>query len=507
MPRMSRERSRGRGRAGARRALVRAVTLALFAALAPAAAAAAGGIGVGAHAPVIELSDLGGTAHRVAWGEGAPAATIVYFFDPLTSDCLLEMSFLDALYQRARDHGLAVYAIEARGRQPAEVGRSLERYCAVYRNPSFPVLADPAYRASRTYGVEATPVAFITESHGVVLNRVDGYSHADAVAIARRVEQLLRRERGTFSPLLREAGITEAEEREAEARIADATAARAAAPAARALGVGDRVPAMEFSGVAGRKGRWTWGDGTAAGARVVAFFAGLTLPSIEVLSWLDGLSRRGGDAGLQVLAVEAGGMDEAGLGAALEKYRRYNPEPSFPVVPDAGGRLAATFGPWEQLPQVYLVAPDGAVIYRAESFGAGEAEIMTGKIERSFALAGKPFPAARSGPSAAGGAEPPPIDEEAPSIRRQREQDAKFRSAVTQADALFVDWQFEEALKLYREALAIEPKDLHALVRAAQICERRADPAGALEYWERVLAVRPDHPEARNRVRELRPTR
>ncbi len=377
--------------------------------------------------------------------------------------------------------------------------RSLERYCRVYRNPAFPVLADPAFRAGRTYGVEPVPVTFVMESHGVILNRIEGYGINAAVAIARRVEQLLRRERGFFSPALRESGISEDEEQEAEARLAAAVAARASAPATRALGVGDRAPEFEFTDLAGSAGRWDWSGEPARVLRIVAFFDGLTLESIEELNWLDALARRGREAGLDVLAVEAGGMGAAGLQAALERYRRYNPDPSFPVVPDPGGTLARAFGPWEKLPQTYLLAGDGSVVYHADGFGAGESEIMTGKVERAFLLAGRPFPAARSDGAATA---PATVGEEAPSIRRRAEA---WRSATARPSsrAMRRSWpgSSRRALSHYLEALEVQPTDLHALVRTAQIYERRGEPGPALEYWERVLAVRPDHAEAASRVR------
>jgi peroxiredoxin len=466
-------------------------------------AGAAEPAGIGSYAPPLDLADTGGKARSVAWGEGAPAATIVFFFDPLASGCLLEMSFLDALYASGRDFGLAVYAVDARGRQPAEVTRSLERYCRVYREPAFPVLADPAFRASRTYGAEQVPVAFVMESHGVILNRVEGYEAVDAVAIARRVEQLLRRERGFFSPVLRESGITEVQEQDAEARLA-ARSARASAPAARALGAGDRAPEFAFTDLAGAAGRWGWGGEPAPVLRIAAFFGGLSLDSIAELTWLDTLARRGRDAGLEVLAVEAGGMSAAELQAAMERYRRFNPAPTYPVVPDAGGKIAQAFGPWDKLPQTYLLAGDGKVVYHAEGFSVGESEIMTGKVERTYLLAGRPFPTARSDGAAAA---PPPVEDEAPSIRRRKDQDDRYRSAIVQGDAAFMAWEFERALSEYLAALEAQPKDLHALVRAAQISERRGEPAQALGYWQRVLAVRPDHAEAAARVKELQPAR
>jgi len=469
---------------------------------APAVRAAAPG--VGSYAPPLELVDLGGKARSVTWGEGSPAATIVFFFDPQASGCLLEMSFLDALYNAGHDFGLAVYAVEARGRQPAEVTRSLERYCRVYRDPAFPLLADPAYRAGRTYGAERVPVAFIMESHGVILNRVEGYSFSDAVAIARRAEQLLWREKGSFSPVLRESGITEEEETKIEARIAAVVAARSNAPASRALGAGDRVPEFAFTDLAGRSGSWGWTDASPRVMRIVAFFGGLSRESVEELSWLDTLARRGREAGLEVLAVEASGLGVAELQAALEKYRRFNPDPTFPLIPDAGGKVVRIFGPWEKLPQTYLMAGDGTVVYHAEGFSAGEAEIMTGKTERAFLLAGRPFPTVRSDGAAAG---PASVEEEAPSIRKRQDLDDRYRSAVVQGDAAFMAWEFDRALTNYLVALETQPRDLHALVRAAQIYERRGESGPALEYWRRVLAVRPEHAEAASRVKDLQPGR
>ena len=467
--------------------------------------AAAAATGVGSYAPPLELSDLSGAARNVAWGEGSPAATVVYFFDPQSSDCLLEMSFLDALYLRARDFGLAVYAVEARGRQPAEVSRSLERYCTVYREPAFPVLPDSAFRAGRTYGVERLPATFIMESHGVVLNRIEGYGFNDAVVIARRIEQLLRRERGFFSPVLRESGISEAEEREAEARLAATVAARATVTATRALGAGDRAPEFEFTDLAGATGRWSWSGEPARGLRIVVFLGGLSLESIEELNWLDALARRGRESGLDVLAVEAAGMGVEELRAALQKYRRYNPDPSFPVVPDPGGKLARSFGPWEKLPQTYLLAGDGTVVYHAEGFNVAESEVMVGKTERAYLLAGRPFPPVRS--DGATTTAPATVEEEAPSISKRQSLDVRYRSAIVQGDAAFMAWEFDRSLSQYLVALEVQPKDLHALVRVAQIFERRGEPAPALEYWQRVLAVSPDHVEAASRVRELRRTR
>ena len=87
-----------------------------------------------------------------------------------------------------------------------------------------------------------------------------------------------------------------------------------------------------------------------------------------------------------------GGGRRHGRRGAAGGAREVSPLQPGPVLPgrprprrdDSRG----SFGPWEQLPQTYLLAADGTVIYRAEGFSAGEAEIMAGKVERAFCSRG-----------------------------------------------------------------------------------------------------------------------
>jgi hypothetical protein len=485
--------------ARAGRLLLAVLAAGLLAAAPARLAAQAEAIRVGSHAPALDLTDCRGEARRVAWEGKGPAATIVYFFDPQVPDALLGLSFLDALHARARDFGLSVVAIEGKGRQPAEVTRSMERYCLVYRDPSFAVLPDPSFRAGRLYGVGQLPAAFLMESHGVVLNRIEGYDHAAAVTLVRRVEQLLSRERGYFSSALRDAGVTADEEREIQDRAA-AAAGEGAPPAVKPLAAGDRAPAIDFTDLAGRSGRWEWPAG-ADGLRIVFFWGGLSLASIEEMTWLDELARRGLENGLEILAVEATGLEGGAIQEAMTRYRRFHPAPAFPLVADPGKRIGALFGAGDPLPQTFVLARDGAVIYRADRFEKDEPGVLLQKVERAFALLGRPLPPPRGG----GGETLAPVDaEEAPSIRAGREREERFRSNLVQGDAHFMNWDFDRALPYYLQALEVQPRDLHALLRTAQIYERQGDTAKAIDFWERVLAVRADNEEARARLKVLR---
>lgn len=472
---------------------------AVLLAVPPDVSAASGTPGIGAHAPTLELTGLDGVARRVGWGEGAPAATVVFFFDPQSPECLLELGFLEALHQRARDFGLAVYAVEGYGKQPAEVKLSLERFFAVYGDPGFPVLPDPAFRAGRTFGAEQSTVTFVMESHGLILNRIEGYDHTAAVAVVRRLEQLLLRPRGFFEEALRGAGVTETEERAADAQIL-AALTRPSAPA-RHLEVGNRAPEVEFVDRAGRTGRWSWSEDAAKGPRILAFFDGFSLVSVEELSWLNTLARRGREAGLEVLAVEAAGMDAVALEAGIEKFQRYKSEMEVTVARDAEGKLARAFGPWERLPQTYLMAADGTILAHASGFSTEDSTQLADKTERAYFLLGRPFPPPGSRGTAG---VPSPIDEEAPSVRKQQELDTSFQSNIVQANAAFLSWEFDRSLEYYIAALDARPSDLHALARVAEIYERRGNIAAALLFWDKVLLLQPDHVQAADRVRELR---
>jgi len=455
--------------------------------------------GVGSYAPEFELADCGGVTRRLAWVDGGPAASVIFFFDPQSRESILEVSFVDALHELARDFGLAVWAVEARGRQPAEVSRAMERYCAVYRAPGFAILPDPTHRTGRVYGVRRVPTTFVTEQHGVIISRTEGFGPEVAVAVTRHVERLLARERGFFSEALRAAGVSAAEEDEIERRMLAAVAEQERS-AARSRVAGDTAPTIEFADLGGRTQRWDWPGG--GGARIVFFWEVGDLASVEAMTWLDSLVRRGREVGLETVAVEATGQDAVATAEAMERYRRLNPPPSFPVVADPGGRVVGAFGPFERLPQIYVVGLDGTILLRSAGFDAGVAAEVAGKVERAFALAGRPLPAAA--PAGAEGTPVPAGGGEAPSISAMREREQRYRSAIVQADAYFNSWNFERAYPHYRDALELEPRDLHALERAAQTADRLGFRQDARDLWERVLALRPDHVEARSRLNELR---
>ena len=56
--------------------------------------------------------------------------------------------------------------------------------------------------------------------------------------------------------------------------------------------------------------------------------------------------------------------------------------------------------------------------------------------------------------------------------------------------------RFDDAEKLLRQVLDIDPHHNHALISLGQIAQRRGDSAAALQAFEEALAIRPEFPEA-----------
>ena len=257
----------------------------------------------GSPAPILTFKDCRGAAHAIDWSTGTPKAAVLFFFDPQSPPCLMEMTFLDTLLARARDFGLAVYAIESRGRAPADINQSLERYCALYRDPSFAMVPDPYFRLGALFRIRQTPTTFLVDGSGAIVLLREGFEQATAVELTRNVERILKQGAGSFSFALRSLGVSEQDETALLARLAahDEENDRVVP---KALMVGDLVPALEFVDLIGRSSRWEW-PAPGAPARVVVFWGGLVDPRRRST----GLSRENLPHGSRRRSGNSGGGD------------------------------------------------------------------------------------------------------------------------------------------------------------------------------------------------------
>jgi tetratricopeptide (TPR) repeat protein len=432
---------------------------------------------------------------------------VLFFFDPQSPPCLMEMNFLDTLLTRARDFGLAVFAIESKGRAPADVNQAMERYCAIYRDPSFAMVPDPAFRLGAEFGVRQAPTTFLVGAGGAIALLQEGFDKLAAVELTRAVERALEHKPGGFSFALRNLGVTE----EGEAALMTQLAARDAAAerqrlegqqepaAAKALTTGDRTPAFDFVDLAGRSGRWDW-PAPNAPARLLLLWSGLSVPDVQALAFLDGVYGAARDAGLEALAIEAGGLDTPGVHALLDRYRKFYPPLGFPVVADEGARFERLFGKVERSPRIYLVGSDGVVALSVSGFSDSQAEALTKEIERLLRAAGRYFAPLRD---TARALQAPIAIEEAPSIQQRRERKDAVDLNLKQGDYAFFNGDWAKALPFYLRVFELDPRQVSVLVRVAQIYERLDDTAKARETWQRVIALQPDNAEARQRLKKL----
>lgn len=443
-----------------------------------------------------EFTDVAGTSRRIDWEARGSGAVIVFSFDLQQPDSLLGLNFFEALSTRAADFGLRVVGVEATGLQPDEVRAAMQGFTAVYRTPSFPIVADPDGAVARLFGSLRAPASLLVGEHGVAVASHAAFDLGTAVDLTRSVERLLKRDEGYFSPALRAVGVGEEKERQLSIRAAQAAAAEGSE--LRALAWGDRLPTFEFTDATGRPGRWAW---PAGGVIRVAFFWSAASPDAAgVLTFFEGLRRGDGGEFLEMLAVEASGLDAGLVKTALGDRGRTGGSPVFPVVPDPQRLLVGLFGAGDPLPQTFLIDGRGDVLYRADGFGQEVRATLEEKITRAARLAGLGLPLAPNEvarPAAAG-----TDGGEAPSVSKRLERDKELRFNLSRGDYFFINGQHERGLTHYLRYLELEPGSLHALVRLAQSYDLLGNPDQAREWWQRVLAVSPAHGEGLRRLNQ-----
>lgn len=462
------------------------------------AAAEAPALRVGSPAPALVFKDCGGVSHTIDCSTGTPKAAVLFFFDPQSPPCLMEMTFFDTLLARARDFGLAVYAIESKGRAPTDISKSLERYCALYRDPSFAMVPDPYFRLGAQFGIRQTPTTFLIDGSGTIVLLREGFERSTAVELTRTVERILKREAGSFSFALRGLGINEQGETALLARLA-ARDGESDRVDPKGMLAGDRVPTLEFVDLIGRSSSWEW-PAAAAPARVVLFWGGLSIPDVDALAFLENIYHMAHDAGLDIVAVATGGLDDAQVQELMDRYRKYHSIPSYPIVADPDARLGKLFGGDERTPRMFLVGADGVIVHETTGFSKNQAETLAGKIENLLRTAGKTLPALGASTELALA---PAAPDEAPSIRQKQEHEDALGANLKQGDYNYYNGEWGKALSYYLRVMELDSRQVSVLTRVAQIYEAIDDPAQARATWERVLLLQADNAEARKHLKKL----
>lgn len=457
---------------------------------------------IGHRLPPLQFTDLAGVTHRNDWSSAEPKTWVIAFFEPRCADCFRELVFLDSVSRLARGLSLEVFAVEGSGQEPWEVEATISRLASILQRPAFTVVPDPNYALSKTLNVQRMPSTFLLETRGLVIGRKEGFDNLHAIDLARKMERLLAVKRGTFSPALVSLGITAQEELAYEKALEGRRRAEDSGSLySSLLTAGATVPPFEFVDSAGGRGAWS-PAGREGKATVVFFWGALCQPCIREMAHLEQLRSVAGGSALDVIAVEATGLAPERVSQVMERYKKFNPLPSYPIVADPDRKLSRHFGVGASLPQTFIVSGDGTVLYHTDEFVQEGERRLDEKIERALGLkAGTLSQGVARSASAPGH----PSSEEAPTVlRKLSSRSEEFMASLTQAETLYRNWQYIAAIPHYRRCLDFDPQSVAVRERLADIFQRQGELGLALEQWEKIVQIDPANAEAARRAEKLR---
>ena len=140
-------------------------------------------LNLGDPAPAFRTERLdGGSVDFPAATAGKPL--VIRFWADWCKYCEPEMKAIEVVYQRHKDKGLEVYAVNAGQDKPA-VAAFIKRLGVTY-----PVLLDEQSAIAKRYGVVGLPTTYFVDAKGVVRGKVIG--EADEAVFERHALELLK---------------------------------------------------------------------------------------------------------------------------------------------------------------------------------------------------------------------------------------------------------------------------------------------------------------------------
>lgn len=153
-----------------------------FLALTPGCKGRSAGLQVGEQPESFAPADPSGKRVRVPL-DFSGSVVVLRFWTVSCPACAIEMPQLDVIYQRYREKGFAVVAINE-GQTPAEV-----REFAELHKLSYPMLLDQYALIRKSYGVEVYPTTFILDRKGRVRQKIVGAAKMEVYV--RAIQELL----------------------------------------------------------------------------------------------------------------------------------------------------------------------------------------------------------------------------------------------------------------------------------------------------------------------------
>ena len=128
---------------------------------------------VGVVPPKFTLLDLKGDKITVPDDFKGKVVIIRFWIDTCKS-CAKEMPEINKTYNKFKDRGLAVLAVNAgQSREAAETfGSKL--------SITYPILLDPGSKITKQYGVKAVPFTFVINKKGIITKRILGETQSES---------------------------------------------------------------------------------------------------------------------------------------------------------------------------------------------------------------------------------------------------------------------------------------------------------------------------------------
>ena len=124
--------------------------------------------------PKFTLSDLKGDKITVP-DDFSGKVIIVRFWVDWCKSCAIEMPMIDAAYNKYKDRGLVVIAVNVG--QPKDIAEAFVTKLRL----SYPVVLDTDSSITKKYGVKAVPFTFIVDRKGIIRKRIFGEAGKETI--------------------------------------------------------------------------------------------------------------------------------------------------------------------------------------------------------------------------------------------------------------------------------------------------------------------------------------
>lgn len=136
-------------------------------------------------APQFSLYDLSGNQVRLTDFRGK--VILLNFWASWCSPCRREIPSLERLYQKRKDKGFEIVAVNSERASASQIASFSEKF-----GMSFPILLNPKRDVGNKYWVRAIPTSFLLDKNGVIRWKIVGGREWDDSYVLGRIDQLLK---------------------------------------------------------------------------------------------------------------------------------------------------------------------------------------------------------------------------------------------------------------------------------------------------------------------------